>query len=84
MIWILIAAALISGALGEWADTLAILAIVLLNGCLGFYQEARAERSLAALHSLSAPTVRVLRGGSWRTSPARELTPGDVIELEAG
>ena len=49
VIWILIVAAVISGAMGEWIDTLAILAIVLLNGVLGFFQEERAERRLAAL-----------------------------------
>jgi Ca2+-transporting ATPase len=84
VIWILIVAAVISGALGEWADAFAILAIVLLNGVLGFFQEARAEQALSALRSLSAPMARVLRGGTWRAMPARELVPGDVIELEAG
>src|SRR5262245_52753713 len=57
VIWILIIAALISGAMGEWVDTMAILAIVLLNGAIGFFQEERAERSLTALRQLSAPTA---------------------------
>ncbi|MBC8353180.1 MAG: cation-translocating P-type ATPase [Planctomycetes bacterium] len=84
VIWILIVAAIISGALGEWADSLAILAIVLLNGILGFLQEARAEQALSALRNLSAPMARVLRGGNWQALPARELVLGDVIELESG
>ena len=84
VIWILIVAAIISGALGEWADSLAILAIVLLNGVLGYFQEARAGQALAALRNLSAPMARVLRGGSWHALAARVLVPGDVIELEAG
>lgn len=84
VIWILIVAAIISGLLGKWVDSLAILAIVLLNGVLGFFQEARAEQALSALRSLSAPMARVLRGGSWQAMQARELVPGDVIELEAG
>ncbi|MBL8793026.1 MAG: cation-translocating P-type ATPase [Planctomycetia bacterium] len=84
VIGILIAAAVIAGLLGEWIDTLAILAIVLLNGILGFLQEARAERALAALRKLSAPVARVLRDGVLLLLPARELVPGDRIELEAG
>ncbi|MBX9790594.1 MAG: cation-translocating P-type ATPase [Pirellulales bacterium] len=84
VIWILVAAALISGVLGEWVDALAILAIVLLNGVIGFLQEARAERALAALQRLSAPTARALRDGVLTTLAARELVPGDVLDLEAG
>lgn len=84
VIWILIAAALISGLMGEWPDTIAILAIVLLNGILGFVQESRAEQSLASLQKLSAPFAKVFRDGVLRSLPARELVPGDLIELEAG
>jgi Ca2+-transporting ATPase len=84
VIWILIAAAIISGAVGEWADTAAILAIVLANGIIGFLQEEKAERSLAALKQLAAPMAKVTRGGQLRQIPARLLTVGDRIELEAG
>ena len=84
VIGILIVAAVIAGAMGEWVDTLAILAIVLLNGLLGFFQEERAEQALAALRKLSAPLAKVLRGGVLQSVPARELVPGDRIELEAG
>jgi len=84
VVGILIAAALVSGALGEWVDAIAILAIVLLNGLLGFYQEERAGRALAALRNLSAPLARVVRGGVPAAVPARELVPGDLIEVEAG
>jgi P-type Ca2+ transporter type 2C len=84
VIWILIAAAVISGALGEWIDAIAILAIVLLNGAIGFFQEERAERSLEALQKLSSPNAKALRTGQLASLPARELVPGDVIELEAG
>jgi Ca2+-transporting ATPase len=84
VIWILIAAAVVSGALGEWVDTLAILAIVLLNAAIGFFQEERAEQALAALQTLSAPMAKALRGGRLAVVPAAELVPGDIIELEAG
>ncbi|HUY87186.1 MAG TPA: cation-translocating P-type ATPase [Pirellulales bacterium] len=84
VIWILIAAALIAGALGEWIDAVAILMIVLLNGVLGFVQEEKAERTLEALHRLSPALAKVVRSGTRQTLPARELAPGDLIELEAG
>ncbi len=84
VIGILIVAAIISGLLGEWTDTLAILAIVILNAAIGFLQEERAERALAALQKLSAPLARVLRHGVLQRLPARELVPGDCINLEAG
>jgi Ca2+-transporting ATPase len=95
VIWILIVAAVISGFMAyfyptegsgasEWAEPIAILAIVLLNGILGFLQEERAERALAALQKLAAPLAKVLRDGKLVSVPARELVPGDRIELEAG
>ncbi len=90
MIWVLIAAALISGLIAfiekseEWVDAVAILAIVILNATLGFIQEHRAERSLQALRKLAAPFSRVIRGGNRRSIPSVELVPGDLIELEAG
>jgi len=84
MIGVLIAAALISGFLKEWVDAVAILAIVILNAILGLVQEFRAEKSLAALRRLSAPSSKVLRDGAPRIVPARELVPGDLVEIEAG
>ena len=84
VIWILIIAAIISGALGEWVDAIAILAIVLLNGVIGFLQEERAEQALVALQKLSAPMARVLRRGSWCSIEAKEIVPGDILEIEAG
>ena len=84
IVWVLIGAAFVSGLLGEWIDACAILAIVILNAILGFVQEFRAERSLAALRKLSVATARVIREGVMRSIPARELVPGDVIQVDAG
>ena len=84
IVWVLIGAAIISGLLEDWLDAAAIFAIVFLNGLLGFVQEFRAERSLAALRKMSVATAQVIRDDVPRSIPARELVPGDVILLEAG
>ena len=84
MILILVAAALLSFFLGDLAEGIAILAIVVLFGILGFIQEYRAEKAMAALRQMSSPVVRVRRDGALFEIPARELVPGDVVRLEAG
>jgi Ca2+-transporting ATPase len=84
VIWILLAAAVISGLVGEWADAAAIAAIVIVNALIGFFQEERAMQALAALRRLSTPLARVRRDGQAKQLAARELVPGDRIELEAG
>lgn len=84
LVWILVAAACLSGLLGEWIDAAAILAIVLLNAVIGLRQEYGAEKSIAALRSLAAPRARVLRDGSPAVIPADEVVPGDILLLEAG
>ncbi|MAT73182.1 MAG: hypothetical protein CMJ58_27160 [Planctomycetaceae bacterium] len=84
VIWILIAAAVVSGVIGEWIDTAAIAAIVILNVAIGVLQEERASRALAALRKLSSPMVRVLRGGQLQSVAASEVVPGDILNLEAG
>ncbi|MEG4072358.1 cation-transporting P-type ATPase [Microcoleus sp. Pol14C2] len=65
-------------------DAIAIFAIVILNGILGFFQEQSAEKALAALKNLASPLVRVLRDGKTSDIAAKELVPGDVMLLEAG
>jgi P-type Ca2+ transporter type 2C len=84
VVWLLLAAAVVAAALADWPDFAAIMAIVLLNALLGFIQQRKAESALAALRRLSAPVAKVVRGGVLRTLPARELVPGDRVELEAG
>ncbi|MGG2993398.1 calcium-translocating P-type ATPase, SERCA-type [Paenibacillus macerans] len=84
MMLVLMGATLISGFLGEYLDAVTIIAIIILNGVLGFIQEFRAERSLRALKQLSAPHANVLREGTVKHVPARELVPGDIVVLESG
>ena len=84
VIWILIAATILSAILGDWLEAGAIFAIIILNALLGFFQEQKADKALASLKKLSSPVARVIRDGSLRSIPAAALVPGDVIEIEAG
>jgi len=84
MIALLIAAAIISGWLGDVIDTVAILVIVVLNATVGVVQEYRAQQAIAALRRMSAPMARVLRDGAISEIPAREVVPGDIVQIEAG
>jgi P-type Ca2+ transporter type 2C len=80
----LLVAALISAVLGDWIESAAIMAIVILNATLGVVQERRAEQALAALRKLAAPEAHVIREGSRQSIPANLLVPGDLVLLEAG
>ncbi len=84
MVMVLMIATLISGLLGEIADAVTILAIILLNAILGFVQEYKAEKSMESLRSLTAPEATVLRNGMGLKIPASDLVPGDVVMLETG
>ena len=84
MIVVLLVAAVVAAALGDLKDTVVILAILVLNGLLGFVQEYRAEQAMAALKAMTAPVVRVRRGGRVRELPAAEVVPGDLVLLGPG
>jgi len=84
MIVVLIGAAVVSGLIGDLADTVAIIVILVLNGLIGFVQEYRAERAIAALKKMAATSARVVRDDAAQTVPATALVPGDVVLLEAG
>ncbi|MCK4326853.1 MAG: calcium-translocating P-type ATPase, PMCA-type [Candidatus Diapherotrites archaeon] len=84
IVLILLAAVVISAALGQLIDTIVISAIVIFNAAFGTIQEYRAEKAMEALESMAAPHAVVIRGGKEKVIPASELVPGDIIVLETG
>ncbi len=84
MVLVLIGAAIVSFLLGEKADAITIVAIIVLNAILGFVQEYRAEKSLDALKELTAPLAHVIRDSKVQRIPAKEVVPGDILILESG
>ncbi|HZL05664.1 MAG TPA: HAD-IC family P-type ATPase, partial [Coriobacteriia bacterium] len=84
MIWVLMAAVVISAIEHQTLEAVAITAILLLNGVLGFVQEYRAEQALEALKQMSAPTATVIRGGVEQEVNAIDLVPGDIVLIESG
>ncbi len=84
LIVVLVAAAVLAGVVGDIKDTIVIGVVLLINATLGFLQENRAERSLAALKQMLVTQARVRRGGETIEVSAEQLVPGDVVLLEAG
>lgn len=84
MIWVLIAATIVSGLMGEKADAITILIIIFMNAFLGFIQEYRTEKSLDALRKMAAPTAKVIRDGKVQVINAEYIVIGDIIVLESG
>ena len=84
LVWVLMGATIISGFIGDKADAITILIIVIVNAILGFVQEFRTEKSLEALQEMAAPTCKAIRDGNIKVINSRELTKGDVVILEAG
>ncbi|TFG62169.1 MAG: calcium-translocating P-type ATPase, PMCA-type [Spirochaetales bacterium] len=84
LIYILLAAAVISGLAGEVSDAVIIVAVVLVNALVGVLQESKAEKSLEALQKMSAPKTLVRRDGIPLEIPSEDVVPGDLVLLEAG
>ncbi|WP_291561569.1 MULTISPECIES: cation-translocating P-type ATPase [unclassified Clostridium] len=84
LIYILIAAAILSAVVGEVSDTIIIGVVILINAIVGMVQEAKAEKALDALKQLSTPKAIVKRDGELTEIPSEEVVPGDVIIIDAG
>lgn len=84
LIYILLAAAIISGFLGEISDACIIGIVILINAVVGVIQEAKAEKALEALKKLSTPKAIVKRNGKTFEIPSEEVVPGDIVVIDAG
>lgn len=84
LVYILLAAVIVTGCLGEWVDSSVIFAVVFINAVVGFLQEAKAIKALEALARVMQAEARVIRGGKTREISATELVPGDIVLLQSG
>lgn len=84
LIYVLLAAAVLTALLGEWVDSAVIVAVVLINALVGYAQEGKAERALEAIRGMVSPRANVLRDGRVVTVGAEALVPGDIVRLQSG
>ena len=84
LIYVLLAAAAVTAALGHWVDSKVILAVAIVNATIGFVQEGKAEKALQAIRQMLSPRATALRDGQRTTVPAEALVPGDLVILEPG
>ena len=84
LIYVLLAAALVTFFTGHPIDTAVILAVVLINAGIGFFQESRAEAAMDGIRNILALSAHVMRGGKRSEVPAADLTPGDIVRLKPG
>lgn len=84
LIYILLAAAIVSGFMGEKSDTIIIMAVVVLNAVIGVSQEVKAEKSMEALKSLTTPKAYVMRDSQIIEMDSENIVPGDIVMLDAG
>jgi magnesium-transporting ATPase (P-type) len=84
LIYVLLGAAVITAGLGHWVDTGVIVGVVVINAIIGFLQEGKAEKALAAIRKMLSLTAHLVRDGRRLTTPAEDLVPGDVVLLESG
>lgn len=82
--WMIEIAAILSAGMAHWEDFAIILLLLMINAVVGFLQERKAENAIALLKKQLAPNARVLREGTWKDIPARELVPGDIIYIRLG
>src|SRR5581483_7677409 len=84
LIYVLLAAALVTAALGQWVDTGVIVGVVVINAIVGFIQEGKAEQALAAIRRMLSLKATVLRDGRQAAVAAEEVVPGDIVLLASG
>ncbi|HEG2205969.1 TPA: cation-transporting P-type ATPase [Enterobacter cloacae] len=84
LIYVLLAAAVLTAIMGHWVDTLVILGVAVINALIGHIQESNAEKSLKSIRNMLSSEARVIRDGNHETIPTTEIVPGDIIVLRAG
>jgi magnesium-transporting ATPase (P-type) len=84
LIYILLAAAVLTAVMGHWVDTVVILGVAVINSLIGHIQESNAEKSLKSIRNMLSSEARVIRSGNHETIPTTEIVPGDIIVLRAG